>query len=155
RYSPTRQVGDAHRTPGYYHRTIVLAYRRPRSQQRVLVQDMSIGMDGHRGHVELRVHRAPVQCLDVLNDVSEAELAAIDFSSSQAIEHEGVVRIRAVPERYSSCFHDHQPTSCAVQVASCMSNLKSATQDSNIQTQTAKRHLDLPTEPKSGRIRRL
>src|SRR5262249_1841110 len=104
-YSSVTKVGYAHLATRHYHRTVIIAYRRTRCKKRVLVEHIRICVNRHCRHIEFRIHGALIQRLDVLYDVLESQSLTIDLSCRKTVEHERVVRVRAMAERYFSCLH--------------------------------------------------
>lgn len=81
---------------GDKHGTVTVAHAGPAGEERVFVEDMSEGVNGNGGDVELSAGGAFVQGLDVLKNVFEAVAMQVDEVFRHGIEHEGVVRIGGV-----------------------------------------------------------
>ena len=80
-------------------------------------------MNRNRGDVELSAQRTSIQRLDVLQFVNVADAFSVDLPVGERVEHECVVRIRAVCEmncRFLSCRHDLVP----VLLRACLSALE-------------------------------
>ena len=77
-------------------RTVPLTHRGAVRQQGVPIGEIGIGVNRDGGHLELAVESAPVQGLDVLQLVNEAQIAGVEKIGGQRIKHERVVRVRRV-----------------------------------------------------------
>ena len=75
-------------------RPVSIAHARPARQQRVLVGDVRIRVNGDRGNVELAASRPLVQRLNVFQSMFEPITTKIDFFLRHCIKHERVIRIR-------------------------------------------------------------
>ena len=89
-------IGARHRRARDEARSIAVAHRRAVRQQRVALGEIGVRVNGDGGHLELRLERALVERLDVLQLVHVAKIARIDLSFGERVEHEGVVGVGAV-----------------------------------------------------------
>src|SRR5262245_2758831 len=81
---------------GHDDRAVVVAHARAVRQQRVLVRKVRVGVERHRGDLVLAVEGGAVQRLDVGEDLVDLDAAGVDGARRQTVEHERVVRVRAV-----------------------------------------------------------
>ncbi len=65
-------------------------------QQRVLVDEVRVGVERHGRDFVLAIERRAVQGLDIGEHLIDDEPAGIDRAAGQAKEHERIVGIRAV-----------------------------------------------------------
>ena len=65
-------------------------------QKRVAVGEVGIGVNRHRRDLELATQRALVEAFDVLELVDVSQVFGVDLAFGKRVEHERVVRIRAV-----------------------------------------------------------
>ncbi len=65
-------------------------------QQRVLVDEVRVGVEGHRRDFVLAIEGRSVEGLDIGEDLIDDQPAGIDRTAGQAKKHERVVGIRAV-----------------------------------------------------------
>ena len=86
-------------------RTVLVAHARAVRQQRVLVDEMRVGVKRHRRHLVAPLERRPVQRLDVREHLVDDDAAGVDVVARQAIEHERVVGIRAVRDGDANLSH--------------------------------------------------
>ena len=89
----------------HHDRTVLVAHARAVRQQRVLVDEMRIGVKGHRRHLVAPLERRPVQRLDVREHLVDDDAAGVDVVARQTIEHERVVGIRAVRDSDANLSH--------------------------------------------------
>ena len=89
-------------------RTVALAHRGAVGEERVLVRDVRISMNRNRRHLQLAVHGAAVQRLDVLKLVNELEIAGIDQVIGERVKHEGVVGVGRMGDA-DRCSHQVLP----------------------------------------------
>jgi hypothetical protein len=62
-------------------------------------------VDADRGDVQFTARGALVERLDVLQDVFKAPAVRWDKFFRQRVEHEGVIRVRRMPERQRALCH--------------------------------------------------
>ncbi len=86
------------RLPGDHDRPVALPHRRPGIHQAVPLGDGRIGRAGHRRDLELAGGGAAVQRLDVLQHVLDPDAGDRHLAVGEGVEHERVVRVRAVPD---------------------------------------------------------
>ena len=72
-----------------------------------MVAHVGVGVDADGGDVQLTAGGALVQCLDVLENMLEAEALRGDEFLRQSVEHEGVVGIGRMAE--SERAQNHEP----------------------------------------------
>ena len=77
-------------------RAVPVAHRRAMRKQRVAVAEVGVGVNRDRRDLELAAHRALVEALDVLQLVDVGQPFGIDLPGGERVEHERVVRVRAV-----------------------------------------------------------
>jgi len=92
--SPARQIGGGKGFARHHPRPVALAHGCAVRQQRIAARQIGVCMNRHGGDFQLAGQRPPVQCLDVLQLVLEAQITSVDLSGCQGVEHERVVRIR-------------------------------------------------------------
>ena len=68
-------------------------------KEHVAVRQVRVGVEGDRRHGKLPLERPPVQALDVGELVREREALGCNAPLRERVEHEGVVRVRAVRDR--------------------------------------------------------
>ena len=90
------QLFKLHRTGGDHHRAVAVADAGSAGHQDVLVRDVRIRVIGNRGQLVHALHGFSVQRLDVFQDVLDVYEPRADFLRREAIEHEGVVRVRTM-----------------------------------------------------------
>ena len=95
--TPGRSL-DVMRLAGDDHRAVLVAHAAPGRQQRVLVEQVRVGVDADGRDFEFALQRPAIERLDVLQFVDELQVARGDLVVRQGVEHEGVVRVRAVPD---------------------------------------------------------
>ena len=89
-------------------RAVVVAHARAVRQQRVLVREVRVGVERHGGDLVLALERRAVQRLDVRQHLVDLDAAGVDVAARQAVEHERVVRIRAVGDGDTCLCHSFQ-----------------------------------------------
>ena len=80
------------------HRPIALAHAAAARHQRVQILNIRIGVKRNRGHIVDAFARLLVQRLDIAKRVREAQSRHANLAGGQAVEHEGIVGIRAVSD---------------------------------------------------------
>ena len=94
------QLFDRHRLAGDDHRAVLVTHAAAATRQRVFFRDVRVGVDADGGDLQLTLHRALVQRLDVLKDVFEPPVSGRDERRilRQGVKHEGVVRVGRMAE---------------------------------------------------------
>src|SRR6185437_10319638 len=80
------------------HWAIVVAHTRAVGQYGVLVGDIGVGMDRNGGDFQTPFERPLIQRLDITQDMLEPQTFSIDMALRQTIEHERIIRVRAVAQ---------------------------------------------------------
>src|SRR3984957_11474884 len=106
------QFVDLHRPASDDHRAVTVAHAATARQEGVFIQQLRVGTNADRGHVEFAAKGAAVKRLDVLQFMAELQTAGVNFIVGQRVEHKGVVGVGAVADgdealrhKYSSDFH--------------------------------------------------
>ena len=79
-------------------RAVAVAHARARGEQGVAVGQVGEGVDADGRDFELAAQGAAVERLDVLELMDEPQAAGVELVVRQGVEHEGVVRVGAVPD---------------------------------------------------------
>ena len=77
-------------------RPVLVAHAGAVRQQRVLVDQVRVGVERDRRHLVRALERRAVQRLDVREHLVDDDAAGVDVAARQPEEHERVVGIRAV-----------------------------------------------------------
>ena len=85
-----------HRFLGNHQGAVAIPHAGPAVQQAVSIVQKGIGVKGDGRDLVAAFQCPSIQRLDVLQDVTELEPAAVDAILRQRIEHEGIVRVRTV-----------------------------------------------------------
>ena len=94
-----------HGLAGDDHRAVAVAHAAAARQQRVLVEQMRIGMDADGGDFQLAAQGPAIERLDVLQFVLEEQVAGVDLVVGQSMKHEGIIGIGAVADGDESLRH--------------------------------------------------
>ena len=89
-------IGARHRRASNEARAVAIADRCAMREERVAIGEIGVGVDRDRGHLQLGAAGALIERLDVLQLVDVRQAFGVDGAGRQSIEHERVVRIRAV-----------------------------------------------------------
>ena len=88
-----RQLGRVESLARDDDRSVAVAHARPTGHQGVAISEMGVGVNRDRGDLELSCQRAPVEALDVFQDLDDSEPGGPDLPLGDRVVHEGVVRI--------------------------------------------------------------
>ena len=99
------QIRDFRRLAGDDHGAVFVAHAAAATGQGVFVGHIRIGVNGDGGDFQFAGSGPLVQGLDVLQHVLELIRAAVQQVLGQAVEHEGVVRIRGMSEAEELFWH--------------------------------------------------
>src|SRR5690242_10613669 len=98
RYSFSSNLGPVHWLARHEARSISVTHGRAVRKQGIRIGEICIGVNRDCRDLELSAQRALVERLDILELVNIAQLAGIDLPFRKRIEHERVVRIRAMSD---------------------------------------------------------
>ncbi len=83
--------------PRHHQRTVPLPHAGPAAQERVTLRQVGVGVERDGGHVDLAFESEAIEALDVVQDLHHLVAGGRHASAGEAVEHEGIVGIRAVP----------------------------------------------------------
>ena len=93
---PRRSRG--HRLAGDEGWPVTIAHARAGSEQGIAVGQVGEGVDADGGDFELTVQGTPVERFDVFELMNEPQAAGVELVVGERVEHERIVRIRAMPD---------------------------------------------------------
>src|SRR5205807_1860154 len=79
-----------------HHGAVFIAYASAAIHKRVFFLDIWIGMEGDSADIVEPFHRFAIERFDIGERVVELQAGHANLVRSQAIEHESIIRIRAV-----------------------------------------------------------
>ena len=103
------EIGDGHRTPGDHQRAVSVTHARAGREEGVAIGQRGVGVDGQGRDLELAGLRPAVEALDVVEHLDDLEPSRVDLAGGQAVEHEGVVGVRAVADPDARLAHGEAP----------------------------------------------
>ncbi len=100
------EILDAHRLAGHEERPVAIPHAGAVREQDVAIVQVRVGVHRKRRDLELAVFGALIQGFDVLQNVLELEPFGFDEPFRERIEHERIIRIRAMSQLQQ---HDAPP----------------------------------------------
>src|SRR4029077_13043413 len=90
------EIGAGERLAGDDDRAVAVAEAGARGHDLVAVGQMGVDVEGEGGDLVGALEGGLVQALDVLQDVADLEPLGIEQPLGEGVEHEGIIRVRAV-----------------------------------------------------------